>query len=165
MDNKWWQELLQFFLREIDLNRIFHMLLIFIILVILLPASLKEAIDLHNPEVIPEHWMYYVLLLCMSFFLSATTRFISKGISSLASDKIHSGKINSLSQGELECLAKFLRSGDFVVYFRNHNPAVESLVKKGVLIRIYDPNCRSNEDGYMIESKYSLPILELFRDS
>lgn len=165
MDNKWWQEFLQFFLREIDINRIFHLLLIFIVLVISLPASLKEAIDLHNPEVIPEHWMYYVLLFCISFFLSTVTRLISKGMSSFASDKIHTIKINSLSHAEQECLAQFLRTGDYVVYFRNHNPAVESLVKKGILVRTYDLNCRSNEDGYVIETKYNLPILQFFKPS
>ncbi|WP_145569199.1 super-infection exclusion protein B [Yersinia mollaretii] len=161
MNNNWWQEVLHFVLREIDLARIVHMLLIFIILVIALPVSFKEAIDMHNPEIIPPHWMYYILLFCISFFISSATRHVTKLFSLVASEFFVTSRIERLTPNEKECLRQFIQRGTYVVYFRNHSAIVESLVRKGILQKIYDMNCGQNEEGYVVAEKYHFHILNI----
>ena len=46
------------------------MLIILIILIIVMPVSVKEWINLHNPEILPHYWMYYILLFCVSYVLN-----------------------------------------------------------------------------------------------
>lgn len=62
MNNSWWQEFVKFFLRGITLNRLVYMVFILILLVIFTPDKAKEAVNAHNPEVLPDYWMYYILL-------------------------------------------------------------------------------------------------------
>ncbi|BHI43115.1 hypothetical protein JNE25001_47320 (plasmid) [Escherichia coli] len=50
MNNSWWQELMHFFLQGMTLKQLIHMLIILIILIIVMPVSIKEWINLHNPE-------------------------------------------------------------------------------------------------------------------
>ncbi len=57
--SNWWQELLRFFLRGLTLQQLIHMFIILIALIIITPASIKEWVDIRNPEILPDHWMYY----------------------------------------------------------------------------------------------------------
>ncbi len=68
--SNWWQELLRFFLRGLTLQQLIHMLIILIALIIITPASIKEWVDIRNPEILPDHWMYYAMLLCISYVLN-----------------------------------------------------------------------------------------------
>ncbi len=52
------------------LKQLIHMLIILIILIIVMPVSVKEWINLHNPEILPHYWMYYILLFCVSYVLN-----------------------------------------------------------------------------------------------
>ncbi|EEZ1123574.1 superinfection exclusion B family protein, partial [Escherichia coli] len=70
MNNSWWQELMHFFLQGMTLKQLIHMLIILIILIIVMPVSVKEWINLHNPEILPHYWMYYILLFCVSYVLN-----------------------------------------------------------------------------------------------
>lgn len=70
MNNAWWQEFLKFFLQGMTLKRLVHMLIILILLIVVMPISAKEWINLHNPEILPQYWMYYILLFCVSYVLS-----------------------------------------------------------------------------------------------
>lgn len=57
---------MHFFLQGMTLKQLIHMLIILIILIIVMPVSVKEWINLHNPEILPHYWMYYILLLVMT---------------------------------------------------------------------------------------------------
>ncbi len=59
-----------FFLQGMTLKQLIHMLIILIILIIVMPVSVKEWINLHNPEILPHYWMYYILLFCVSYVLN-----------------------------------------------------------------------------------------------
>ncbi|WP_249820025.1 super-infection exclusion protein B, partial [Escherichia coli] len=72
--SNWWQELLRFFLRGLTLQQLIHMLIILIALIIITPASIKEWVDIRNPEILPDHWMYYAMLLCISYVLNRVNR-------------------------------------------------------------------------------------------
>ncbi len=73
--SNWWQELLRFFLRGLTLQQLIHMLIILIALIIITPASIKEWVDIRNPEILPDHWMYYAMLLCISYVLNRVMEF------------------------------------------------------------------------------------------
>ncbi|MCC2920073.1 super-infection exclusion protein B [Enterobacter hormaechei subsp. xiangfangensis] len=51
------------------------MLIILIFLIIVMPVSAKEWINLHNPEILPKHWMYYILLFCFSYVLNGIVNY------------------------------------------------------------------------------------------
>ena len=61
---------MHFFLQGMTLKQLIHMLIIPIILIIVMPVSVKEWINLHNPEILPHYWMYYILLFCVSYVLN-----------------------------------------------------------------------------------------------
>lgn len=61
---------MHFFLQGMTLKQLIHMLIILIILIIVMPVSVKEWINLHNPEILPHYWMYYILLFCVSYVLN-----------------------------------------------------------------------------------------------
>lgn len=70
MNNSWWQELMHFFLQGMTLKQLIHMLIILILLIVVMPVSVKEWVNLHNPEILPHYWMYYILLFCVSYVLN-----------------------------------------------------------------------------------------------
>ncbi|MDQ7606645.1 superinfection exclusion protein B, partial [Salmonella enterica subsp. enterica serovar Agona] len=45
MNNSWWQELMRFFLQGMTLKQLIHMLIILIVLIIVMPVSVKEWIN------------------------------------------------------------------------------------------------------------------------
>jgi|GEM_PF-1913542 len=160
MNNNWWQELLRFFLHKLDINRVIHMLIIFIVLVVLIPDSFKQALGSHNPEFLPAYAIYYLAVFCLSFFLSAVTSFTTRSVGVFFVNLALGLKIKSLSATEKECLSAFLQNGKHIVYTRNHNPVIELLVHKKILQKTYDLNCTSDMEGYTLSSKYNFHVIK-----
>lgn len=61
---------MHFFLQGMTLKQLIHMLIILILLIVVMPVSVKEWVNLHNPEILPQYWMYYILLFCVSYVLN-----------------------------------------------------------------------------------------------
>lgn len=159
MDNKWLQELLRSILRDIDIRRLMHMLIIFVILTVLLPDSLKQSLGSHNPEFLPAFSLYYLMIFCVSFFISSLTSFTTKSAVNALHILALRFRISTLSVPEKQCLLSFINSGNHVVYAKNHNPVVEELVYKGILRKTYSLNCGPDMEGYVIDDKYHFHIL------
>ncbi|USS95534.1 superinfection exclusion B family protein [Serratia symbiotica] len=134
MDNKWLQDISRLFLRDIDIKRLMHMPIIFVILIVLLPDSFKQSLGAHNPELLPNYAIYYVAVFCFSFlFSSIITSFTTHSFMGFLVNFARSLKIMSLSAIEKQCLRSFLQNGCHVVYTRNHNPVIELLAHKKIL--------------------------------
>lgn len=146
MKNGFWSELVAHFFQGVTLRQLVHMIIIFILLVLVFPLKIKELIDSYNPEFLPEYSMYYILLFCLSFILSQLTGFIAVEIQS----RLALWRVNGLTREEEQCLLSFIRTGHPMVLFRNHDPAVVSLVDKKILIHIPDPNGDLKEEAYVI---------------
>lgn len=159
MDNKWLQDLLRTFLREIDIRRLMHMLIIFVILTVILPDSIKQSIGAHNPEFLPAFSLYYLMLVCVSFFISSLSCCTTKSFLNALHTLSLRFKVVTLSVSEKQCLLSFIKTGRDVVYAKNHDPVVEQLVYKGILRKTYSPNCSPNMEGYEIATKYYFHIL------
>lgn len=159
MDNKWLQELLRSILRDIDIRRLMHMLIIFVILTVFLPDSVKQSVGAHNPEFLPAFSLYYLMILCVSFFISSLTSFTTKSILNALQTLALRFKVSTLSVPEKQCLLSFIKEGNYVVYAKNHNPVVEQLVYKGILKKTYSINCGPDREGYVIDDKYHFHIL------
>ncbi|EFJ2959888.1 super-infection exclusion protein B [Escherichia coli] len=159
MDNKWLQELLRSILRDIDIRRLMHMLIIFVILTVLLPDSVKQSVGAHNPEFLPAFSLYYLMILCVSFFISSLTSFTTKSLFNALHTLALRIRVITLSEPEKQCLLSFIKTGDHVVYAKNHNPVVEQLVYKGILRKTYSLNYGPDMEGYVIEDKYHFHVL------
>ncbi|EPV0629377.1 super-infection exclusion protein B [Citrobacter koseri] len=160
MNNNWWQELLRFFLQKLDINRIVHMLIIFIILVIFVPASIKEVVNAHNPEIFGNYWMYYLLLACISFVVSALTRGIESFLAKLFCAFAGDAKIRFLSPAEKSCLIELLRQPGATAHRSDHNSVVEGLVVKGILIKTTPISTVYPYSTYSISDKHYAKIVK-----
>lgn len=166
MNNSWWQELMRFFLQGMTLKQLIHMLIILILLIIIMPVTAKEWVNLHNPEILPPYWMYYALLFCISFVLNG---FITYAKSLYTSGEIRrkeendkrklEDKIQRLTIDEKRILALFLDQKKSMVAFERNNHIVESLVEKGILINLGSIPYRANCDGYSIEDSHYHAVL------
>ncbi|CDG47648.1 super-infection exclusion protein B [Serratia symbiotica] len=160
MDNKWLQDIFRFFLRDIDIKRLMHMPIIFVILIVLLPDSFKQAIGAHNPEFLPNYAIYYVAVFCFSFLFSSITSFTTHSVMVFLVNFARSLKIMSLSAIEKQCLRSFLQNGCHVVYARNHNSVIELLAHKKILEKTHDQNCSPDMEGYALSSEYSFHVVK-----
>lgn len=164
MNNSWWQELMRFFLQGITLKQLIHMLIILIFLIIVMPVSAKEWINLHNPEILPKHWMYYILLFCFSYVLNgivnyafnaarARAQVFNEQQSKVQEEKFVRELFDSLSLGERAYLA-------FAVDFNNRiqvekgSPESISLLGKGLLIRHSSVRGYPGNDWFVIPEHY-----------
>lgn len=160
MDNNWWQDLLRSILRDIDIRRLMHMLIIFVILTVFLPDSVKQSVGAHNPEFLPAFSLYYLMILCVSFFISSLTSFMTKSAINALQTLALRFKVSTLSAPEKQCLLSFIKSGTHVVYAKNHNPVIEQLAYKGILKKTYSLNCPPDTEGYALSSKYQYHVIE-----
>lgn len=166
MNNTWWQEFIRFFLQGITLNRLIYMLIILIILIIITPAQIKEWINFYNPEIIPNYWMYYILLFCVSYviasILGATYNFIKPFYYSLL-NWIYKRKaekyIDQLTDDEKDFICLFLDLKYPVNKFNRNNPLIETLVQKGVLIDLGTLPYEQDKNQYKINEYYSSLII------
>lgn len=156
--------MLRFFLDGLTLRQLVHMLIIFIGLIIIMPHTFKEWVNLHNPEIAPQYTMYYLLLLCFSFVINGA---IANGTSSLITliknkhnqikiDKIRAllmSTIDQLDVGEARLVA-FAVDCDNKLCISRSNKDVISLVKKGILIRTGRSLIDPDRDNFKIASDH-----------
>ncbi|QGU10643.1 superinfection exclusion protein B [Leclercia sp. J807] len=164
MNNSWWQELMRFFLQGMTLKQLIHMLIILVFLIVVMPVSAKEWINLHNPEILPQYWMYYILLFCVSYVLNgliysayhfALARIqASNAIQVKEREKktVHD-MFNSLTLGERALLA-FAVQANNRLQIEKGDPASISLLEKGLLIRLPNTAYRPDRDQFIIPEKH-----------
>lgn len=131
-----------FFLQGMTLKQLIHMLIILIVLIIVMPVSVKEWINLHNPEILPHYWMYYILLFCVSYVLNgvvnsvyhAVTERIEASTAQRRKDreeKVVRDLFDSLTLGERAYLA-FAVAANNQLKTEKGSPEAISLLKKGL---------------------------------
>ncbi|EJA4030184.1 superinfection exclusion B family protein [Escherichia coli] len=164
MNNSWWQELMHFFLQGMTLKQLIHMLIILIILIIVMPVSVKEWINLHNPEILPHYWMYYILLFCVSYVLNGVVNSayhaVTERIEIFAAQKRKSKEekyvqdlFDSLTLGERAYLA-FAVAANNQLKTEKGSPEAISLLEKGLLIRVPSATGYPEIDRFVIPECY-----------
>ncbi|HCJ8406952.1 TPA: superinfection exclusion B family protein [Escherichia coli] len=164
MNNSWWQELMHFFLQGMTLKQLIHMLIILIILIIVMPVSVKEWINLHNPEILPHYWMYYILLFCVSYVLNGVVNSayhaVTERIEIFAAQKRKSKEekyvqdlFDSLTLGERAYLA-FAVAANNQLKTEKGSPEAISLLEKGLLIRVPSATGYPEIDRFVIPERY-----------
>lgn len=164
MNNSWWQELMRFFLQGITLKQLIHMLIILIFLIVIMPVSAKEWINLHNPEILPQHWMYYTLLFCVSYVLNSIASSVFNAARARAqvsnkqqrmaqAEKSVRDLFDSLTLGERAYLAFAVDSNNRIKVEKG-SPESISLLGKGLLIRSSSVIGYPGFDWFVIPEQY-----------
>lgn len=164
MNNSWWQELMHFFLQGMTLKQLIHMLIILILLIVVMPVSVKEWVNLHNPEILPQYWMYYILLFCVSYVLNGVVNSVYHVVneridaSTAQQRKAREGKVvrdlfDSLTLGERAYLA-FAVAANNQLKTEKGSPEAISLLEKGLLIRIPSATGYPDTDRFVIPESY-----------
>ncbi|ECG8490629.1 superinfection exclusion protein B [Salmonella enterica] len=164
MNNSWWQELMRFFLQGMTLKQLIHMLIILIILIVVMPVSVKEWINLHNPEILPHYWMYYILLFCVSYVLNgvfnSVYHAVTERIEALTAqrrkareEKVVRDLFDSLTPGERAYLA-FAVAANNQLKTEKGSPESISLLEKGLITRLPSVIGYPDIDRFVIPEKY-----------
>ncbi|HCL5286005.1 TPA: superinfection exclusion B family protein [Salmonella enterica] len=164
MNNSWWQELMHFFLQGMTLKQLIHMLIILILLIVVMPVSVKEWVNLHNPEILPQHWMYYILLFCVSYMLNGVVNSVYHAVNErieastaqqrkAREEKVVRDLFDSLTLGERAYLA-FAVSANNQLKTEKGSPEAISLLEKGLLIRIPSATGYPDTDRFVIPESY-----------
>lgn len=151
---------MRFFLQGMTLKQLVHMLLILIVLVVVMPISVKEWINLHNPEILPDYWMYYVLLFCSSYVLNGIASSAHAKIKVLAAQRYRNREeksvqdlFDSLTLGEKWYLAFAVDANNRLSTEKGSSESI-SLLKKGLLTRIHPAPGYPQNDRFVIPEKY-----------
>ena len=155
---------MHFFLQGMTLKQLIHMLIILIILIIVMPVSVKEWINLHNPEILPHYWMYYILLFCVSYVLNGVVNSayhaVTERIEIFAAQKRKSKEekyvqdlFDSLTLGERAYLA-FAVAANNQLKTEKGSPEAISLLEKGLLIRVPSATGYPEIDRFVIPERY-----------
>ncbi len=134
---------MRFFLQGITLKQLINMIIILIILVVISPASFKEWVNLHNPEILPPYWMYYALLFCISYVINGVINssciLVISRFNESRERKAREAEIiertavfDSLSLKERAMLAFAVDGNDTISVKRGDETAI-ALTKKGLL--------------------------------
>lgn len=155
---------MHFFLQGMTLKQLIHMIIILFLLIVIIPSSFKEWVNLHNPEILPQYWMYYILLLCASYVLngianSAYNAAISRvQVSNEKRRKEREEKsvrelFDSLTLGERAYLSFAVAANN---QLKTEKGSVESmsLLEKGLLIRLPSAVGYPDIDRFFIPEKY-----------
>ncbi|EIQ2296112.1 superinfection exclusion B family protein [Salmonella enterica subsp. enterica serovar Newport] len=164
MNNSWWQELMRFFLQGMTLKQLIHMLIILILLIVVMPVSVKEWVNLHNPEILPQYWMYYILLFCVSYVLNGVVNSVYHAVNErieastaqqrkAREEKVVRDLFDSLTLGERAYLA-FAVSANNQLKTEKGSPEAISLLEKGLLIRIPSATGYPDTDRFVIPESY-----------
>lgn len=134
---------MHFFLQGMTLKQLIHMLIILILLIVVMPVSVKEWVNLHNPEILPQHWMYYILLFCVSYMLNGVVNSVYHAVNErieastaqqrkAREEKVVRDLFDSLTLGERAYLA-FAVSANNQLKTEKGSPEAISLLEKGFL--------------------------------
>ncbi|QBY43825.1 super-infection exclusion protein B [Arsenophonus nasoniae] len=139
MNNTWWQEFVRFFLQGITLNRLIYMLIIFVLLIFITPASIKDWINSSSPEIFSSYWLYFVFFLVsyvIAQLISFLTVFTKRRFRNLIECPNRAAILNTLTHDEIDLLKHIVRSGE-IVELPTQNETVKGLIRKGI-IAYYD---------------------------
>ncbi len=164
MNNSWWQELMRFFLQGMTLKQLIHMIIILILLIVVMPVSVKEWVNLHNPEILPQYWMYYILLFCVSYVLNGVVNSVYHVVNErieastaqqrkAREEKVVRDLFDSLTLGERAYLA-FAVAANNQLKTEKGSPEAISLLEKGLLIRIPSATGYPDTDRFVIPERY-----------
>ncbi|HCK8389469.1 TPA: superinfection exclusion B family protein [Salmonella enterica] len=164
MNNSWWQELMRFFLQGMTLKQLIHMIIILILLIVVMPVSVKEWVNLHNPEILPQYWMYYILLFCVSYVLNGVVNSVYHVVNErieastaqqrkAREEKVARDLFDSLTLGERAYLA-FAVAANNQLKTEKGSPEAISLLEKGLLIRIPSATGYPDTDRFVIPESY-----------
>ncbi|EBW4003645.1 superinfection exclusion B family protein [Salmonella enterica] len=164
MNNSWWQELMRFFLQGMTLKQLIHMIIILILLIVVMPVSVKEWVNLHNPEILPQYWMYYILLFCVSYVLNGVVNSVYHVVNErieastaqqrkAREEKVVRDLFDSLTLGERAYLA-FAVAANNQLKTEKGSPEAISLLEKGLLIRIPSATVYPDTDRFVIPESY-----------
>ncbi|EAN9103776.1 TPA: superinfection exclusion B family protein [Salmonella enterica subsp. enterica serovar Agona] len=164
MNNSWWQELMRFFLQGMTLKQLIHMIIILILLIVVMPVSVKEWVNLHNPEILPQYWMYYILLFCVSYVLNGVVNSVYHVVNErieastaqqrkAREEKVVRDLFDSLTLGERAYLA-FAVAANNQLKTEKGSPEAISLLEKGLLIRIPPATGYPDTDRFVIPESY-----------
>lgn len=164
MNNSWWQELIRFFLQGMTLKQLIHMIIILILLIVVMPVSVKEWVNLHNPEILPQYWMYYILLFCVSYVLNGVVNSVYHVVNErieastaqqrkAREEKVVRDLFDSLTLGERAYLA-FAVAANNQLKTEKGSPEAISLLEKGLLIRIPSATGYPDTDRFVIPESY-----------
>ncbi|AGK10202.1 superinfection exclusion protein B [Salmonella enterica subsp. enterica serovar Typhimurium] len=164
MNNSWWQELMRFFLQGMTLKQLIHMIIILILLIVVMPVSVKEWVNLHNPEILPQYWMYYILLFCVSYVLNGVVNSVYHVVNErieastaqqrkAREEKVVRDLFDSLTLGERAYLA-FAVAANNQLKTEKGSPEAISLLEKGLLIRIPSATGYPDTDRFVIPESY-----------
>lgn len=155
---------MRFFLQGITLKQLIHMLIILIFLIVVMPGSAKEWINLHNPEILPQYLMYYTLLFCASYVLNGVANSIYHAItrqiqasharqSKEREEKSVHDLFKSLTLGEQALLAFAVAANNRLQTEKGDHFSI-SLLRKGLLIRSPYAVNQPDSDRFIIPEKY-----------
>lgn len=155
---------MRFFLQGMTLKQLIHMLIILIFLIVVMPVSAKEWINLHNPEILPQYWMYYILLFCVSYVLNGLINSVyhfalariqasnARQIKEREKKAVHD-MFNSLTLGEQALLAFAVAANNRLQTEKGDHFSI-SLLEKGLLIRSQYSVNHPDSDRFIIPEKY-----------
>ncbi|QBM23765.1 superinfection exclusion protein B [Citrobacter arsenatis] len=164
MNNSWWQELMRFFLQGMTLKQLIHMLIILIFLIVVMPVSAKEWINLHNPEILPQYWMYYILLFCVSYVLNGIANSVYFSVTERIKEsdarqekerekKAMADLFDSLTLAERAYLSFAVAANNQLKTEKGSSESI-SLLKKGLLIRLPPAVGYPGTDRFIIPEIY-----------
>ena len=155
---------MRFFLQGMTLKQLIHMLLILVFLIVVIPVSAKEWINLHNPEILPQFWMYYILLFCMSYVLNGIVNSVYRAVTERIKqsdarkckereEKALSDLFDSLTLAERAYLSLAVAANNQLITNKGSSESI-SLLKKGLLIRLPPAVGHPGTDRFIIPENY-----------
>lgn len=155
---------MRFFLQGMTLKQLIHMIIILILLIVVMPVSVKEWVNLHNPEILPQYWMYYILLFCVSYVLNGVVNSVYHAVTErieastaqqrkAREEKVVRDLFDSLTLGERAYLA-FAVAANNQLKTEKGSPEAISLLEKGLLIRIPSATGYPDTDRFVIPESY-----------
>lgn len=153
-----------FFLQGMTLKQLIHMLIILILLIVVMPVGVKEWVNLHNPEILPQYWMYYILLFCVSYVLNGVVNSVYHVVNErieastakqrkAREEKVVRDLFDSLTLGERAYLALTVAANNKLKTEKG-SPVSISLLKKGLITRSPSAIGYPDIDRFIIQEKY-----------
>lgn len=153
-----------FFLQGMTLKQLIHMLIILILLIVVMPVGVKEWVNLHNPEILPQYWMYYILLFCVSYVLNGVVNSVYHVVNErieastaqqrkAREEKVVRDLFDSLTLGERAYLALTVAANNKLKTEKG-SPVSISLLKKGLITRSPSAIGYPDIDRFIIPEKY-----------
>ncbi len=155
---------MHFFLQGMTLKQLIHMLIILILLIVVMPVGVKEWVNLHNPEILPQYWMYYILLFCVSYVLNGVVNSVYHVVNErieastaqqrkAREEKVVRDLFDSLTLGERAYLALTVAANNKLKTEKG-SPVSISLLKKGLITRSPSAIGYPDIDRFIIQEKY-----------